>query len=181
MVFEASDVASFCETDVATIYTWVKKGEILFFKTPGGRLRFKREAILDFLRRYHFPIPPELAQGRARIIAVDDDASSLAQVKRALSRAFDVIAFKDPYDGLLAIGDEKPDAVVMDTALPGFNGVHCIARLRSWEDLKHTRIIVFSGFEGDQKSCLEAGASAFVSKPATEELFNKVRHVLGQR
>ena len=80
MVFEASDVASFCETDVATIYTWVKKGEIPFFKTPGGRLRFKREAVLDFLRKYHFPIPPELAAGRARIIAVDDDATWLAQI-----------------------------------------------------------------------------------------------------
>ena len=28
MVFEASEVADFCATDVATIYTWVKKGEI---------------------------------------------------------------------------------------------------------------------------------------------------------
>jgi excisionase family DNA binding protein len=181
MVFEASDVASFCETDVATIYTWVKKGEIPYFKTPGGRLRFKREAVLDFLRKYHFPIPPELAQGRATVIAVDDDPTWLTQVKRALSRSFDVQSYKDPYDALLAIGDQKPDAVVMDVRMPGVDGVHCIHRIRAWEDLRHTRIVVFSAYEDQQKACLEAGASAFVAKPATEELHNKLRHVLGQR
>ncbi len=181
MVFEASDVASFCETDVATIYTWVKKGEIPYFKTPGGRLRFKRESVLDFLRRYHFPIPPELAQGRARVIAVDDDPSWLTQIKRALGRSFDVTTYKDPYDALLAIGNEKPDAVVMDVKMPALDGVHCIHRIRAWEDLRHTRIIVFSAYESEEKACIEAGAAAFVLKPATEELHNKLRHVLGQR
>ncbi len=181
MVFEASDVASFCETDVATIYTWVKKGEIPFFKTPGGRLRFKREAVLDFLRKYHFPIPPELAAGRARIIAVDDDATWLAQIKRSLARSFDVQAYKDPYDALLAIGDQKPDAVVMDVKMPNIDGIHCIHRIRAWEDLRHTRIVVFSAFEAEQKSALEAGAAAFVAKPGTEDLHTKLRHVLGQR
>ena len=181
IVFEASDVASFCETDVATIYTWVKKGEIPYFKTPGGRLRFKREAVLDFLRRYHFPIPPELAVGRARVIAVDDDASWLTQIKRSLTRSFDIVGYRDPYDALLAIGDEKPDAVVMDVRMPALDGVHCIHRVRAWQDLKHTRIVVFSAYEDEQKACVEAGAAAFVLKPATEELHSKLRHLLGQR
>jgi excisionase family DNA binding protein len=181
MVFEASDVADFCATDVATIYTWVKKGEIPYFKTPGGRLRFKREAVLDFLRKYHFPIPPELTQGRPRVIAVDDDASWLQQIKRALGRSFDVVTYKDPYDALLAIGREKPDAVVMDVKMPALDGIHCIHRIRAWEDLKHTRIVVFSGHEDQQKACLDAGAAAFVLKPATEELHNKLRHLLGYR
>lgn len=181
MVFEASDVAGFCETDVATIYTWVKKGEIPYFKTPGGRLRFKREAVLDFLRRYHFPIPPELALGRASVIAVDDDPNWLTQIKRSLGRVFDVTTFKDPYDALLAIGDEKPDAVVIDVRMPALDGIHCIHRIRAWEDLQHTRIVVFSAFANEQKACLDAGAAAFVAKPDTEELLHKVRAVLGQR
>lgn len=181
LVFEASEVADFCATDVATIYTWVKKGEIPYFKTPGGRLRFKREAVLDFLRRYHFPIPAELAQGRPRVIAVDDDASWLTQVKRALGRSFDVTTYKDPYDAMLAIGDEKPDAVVMDARMPALDGLHCIHRIRAWEHLKHTRIVVFSAYEEEQKACLDAGAAAFVQKPNTEELHNKLRHLLGTR
>lgn len=181
MVYEASDVADFCATDVATIYTWVKKGEIPFFKTPGGRLRFKREAVLDFLRRYHFPIPPELAQGRARVIVVDDDAAWLTQVKRSLSRSFDVTSYQDPYDALMAIGREKPDGIVMDVRMPALDGLRCIHRVRAWEDLKHARIVVFSAFEEEQKACIEAGAAAFVQKPATEELHNKLKHLLGTR
>lgn len=181
MVFEASEVADFCETDVATIYTWVKKGEISYFKTPGGRLRFKREAVLDFLRRYHFPIPPELSAARPRVIAVDDDASWRSQVKRALSRSFDVASFGDPYDALLAIGDQKPDAVVMDVRMPALDGLHCIHRIRAWEHLNHTRIVVFSGYQEEQQACLDAGAAAFVLKPSTEDLHAKLRHLLGNR
>lgn len=181
MVFEASDVAYFCATDVATIYTWVKKGEIPYFKTPGGRLRFKREAVLDFLRRYHFPIPPELTNGRPRVITVDDDAAWLAQIKRSLSRSFDVTTYQDPYDALMAIGREQPDGVVMDVRMPALDGLRCIHRIRGWEDLKHTRIVVFSAFEDERQACMEAGAAGFVHKPATEELHNKLKHLLGTR
>lgn len=181
MVFEASDVADFCATDVATIYTWVKKGEIPYFKTPGGRLRFKREAVLDFLRRYHFPIPPELTNGRPRVITVDDDAAWLAQIKRSLSRSFDVTSYQDPYDALMAIGREQPDSVVMDVRMPALDGLRCIHRIRGWEDLKHTRIVVFSAFEDERQACMDAGAAGFVHKPATEELHNKLKHLLGSR
>ena len=180
-VFEVADVARFCEADVATIYTWVKKGEISHFKTPGGRFRFKREAVLDFLRRYHFPIPTEIAEGRARVISIDDDPAWLTQVKRALDRSFDVATYKDPYDGLLAIGEERPDAVVMDLKMPALDGMHCIHRIRASENLQHTRIVVFSAYESEQKACIEAGATAFVLKPNTDELLGTVRRALGQR
>ncbi len=179
LVYEASDVADFCSTDVATIYTWVKKGEIPFFKTPGGRLRFTRESVLDFLRKYKFPIPAELSAGRPRVIAVDDDAQWRSQVKRSLSRAFDVVSFSDPYDALLAVGDQKPDAVVVDIRMPGIDGVHLIRRIRAAEQLNHTRIVVFSGYESERKACLDAGASDFVAKPAVEELVTRLKHALG--
>ena len=180
-VFEAADVAAFCETDIATIYTWVKKGEITYFKTPGGRLRFKRAAVLDFLRRYGFPIPSELVLGRARVIAVDDDAAWRTQVQHALGPSFVVATYKDPYDALLAIGCERPDAVVTDVRMPTIDGIHCIRRIRAWDELRHTRIIVFSAYESERVACLEAGASVFVLKPATEELHTKLRQALGQR
>jgi CheY-like chemotaxis protein len=180
-MFEASDLARFCDTDVATIYAWVKKGQIRPFKTPGGRLRFQRESVLDFLRRFHFPIPPELAQGRARVIAVDDDPSCLAQVTRALGRSFEVVAYEDPYDALLAIGGRKPDAVVLEVQMPALDGVHCIHRIRASEGLQHTRIVVFSTRQIERKACIDAGAAAFVLKPATEELHSKLRQALGQR
>ena len=54
-IFEASDVAQFCLADVATIYTWAKKGGVESFRTPGGRMRFEGDAVLDFLRRYQLP------------------------------------------------------------------------------------------------------------------------------
>lgn len=177
-VYEASAVADFCATDVATIYTWVKKGEIPFFKTPGGRLRFKRDALLEFLRRFHFPMPAELAAARPLVVAVDDDAAWLTQIKRSLGRSFDVETFADPYDALMAIGRDRPQGVVLDVRMPALDGLRCIDRIRARDELAQTRLVVFSAFADQRDACLAAGAADFVHKPATEELHNQLRRLL---
>lgn len=177
-VYEASDVADFCATDIATIYTWVKKGEIPFFKTPGGRLRFKRDVVLDFLRRFHFPVPHELLEARARVVVVDDDAAWLTQLKRTLGQAFDVSTYQDPYDALMAIGRDRPQGVVLDVRMPALDGLRCIERIRAREELADTTVVIFSAFLDQRDECLQAGAAGFIHKPATGELFHRLRQLL---
>lgn len=181
VVYEASDVAGFCDTNVETVYQWVKKGELPHFKTPGGRLRFKRDVLVEFLRRFNFPVPHELAQARLLVVVVDDDASWLAQIRRSLGRSFDVATFQDPYDALMAIGRDKPHGVVMDVRMPALDGLRCIERIRAREELEQTRLVVFSAFADQREACLQAGAADFVHKPATEELHNKLKNLLAPR
>jgi excisionase family DNA binding protein len=181
LVFEASEVAAYCSTDVATIYTWVKKGEIPHFKTPGGRLRFKREVVLDFLRRYQFPIPADLAASRPRVAVIDSDTDSLERTRRALQRFYDVALFTDPLDALLAIGHDKPDAVVLDVDLPTTNGVAFVRRLTAYREIPHMRVMVFSAREDLREVAMEAGAASFVVRPAVDELAVRLRPLLGHR
>src|SRR6201989_1701049 len=89
-LFTASDVARFCQVDLKTIHNWADKGEIRHFRTPGRHLRFRRLDVLDFLRKYGYPIPEVLRQGKPTVHIIEEDAHQLESMKKALSARFEV-------------------------------------------------------------------------------------------
>jgi excisionase family DNA binding protein len=172
-------VARFCQVDLKTIHNWAERGEIRHFRTPGRHLRFRRVDVLDFLRKYGYPVPEQLVIGKPRLIAIDDDGTWLGQLKRQLSRRFEVTTFQDPFDALVAIGSESPDCIVLDIKMPTFDGLRCLSRLKQIPSTRHIRTVVFSGYEETRKKALEAGASAFVSKPDIARLKDTLEALLG--
>src|SRR5690242_5738500 len=129
-LFTASQFARFCQVDLKTIHNWADKGEIRHFRTPGRHLRFRRLDVLDFLRKYGYPIPDVLRLGKPKVVAVDDDPQVLASLRKSLSKRFELTTFQDPFDALVAVGNIQPDAMILDVKMPGLDGVKCLERLR---------------------------------------------------
>src|SRR6476659_1516311 len=96
-LFTASDVARFCQVDLKTIHNWADKGEIRHFRTPGRHLRFRRLDVLDFLRKYGYPIPEVLRMGEPKVVVADEDPAVLAALRRTLAKTFDLVTFQDPF------------------------------------------------------------------------------------
>jgi len=163
-LFTASQFASFCHVDLKTIHNWADKGEVRHFRTPGRHLRFRRGDILEFLRKYGYPIPDALRTGKPKVVAIDDDPHVLASIRRALGRRFELTTFQDPVDALVAIGKLEPDAIVVDVQLKGFDGMRCLERLKAMESTTRVRIVVFSSQQDKRRAALDAGASDFVAK-----------------
>lgn len=178
-LFTASVVARFCQVDLKTIHNWAERGEIRHFRTPGRHLRFRRSDVVDFLHKYGYPIPEALTGGKPRIYAIDDDPTSLASVKRNLSKRFEVTTFPDPFDALVAIGCEAPHGVVLDVKMLTFDGLRCLSRLKQLPMTRHIRTVVFSTHEEMRKKALEAGASAFVTKPDVSKLSAALEALMG--
>ena len=63
-LFTASEFAHLCGVDLKTIHNWADKGEIRHFRTPGRHLRFRRLDVIDFLRKFGYPIPEVAALGQ---------------------------------------------------------------------------------------------------------------------
>src|SRR5438309_3459332 len=112
-LFTASQLARLCHVDLKTIHNWADKGEIRHFRTPGRHLRFRRLDVLDFLRKYGYPIPDVLRMGKPKVVAVDDDPGVLAALRKTLAKRFDLTTFQDPFDALVAVGNIQPDALVL--------------------------------------------------------------------
>lgn len=178
-LFTASDVARFCQVDLKTIHNWADKGEIRHFRTPGRHLRFRRLDVLDFLRKYGYPIPDMLRLGKPKVVAVDDDPQVLASLRKSLSRRFDLTTFQDPFDALIAVGSLQPDAMILDIRMPGIDGVKCLERLRSIDLTAHIRCIVYSSADEMKKHATEAGAYDFIKKGEASDLRDSLERLMG--
>jgi excisionase family DNA binding protein len=178
-LFTASEVAKFCQVDLKTIHNWADRGEIRHFRTPGRHLRFRRVDVLDFLRKYGYPVPDVLKHGRPRVHVVDEDAATLEGLERALSAHFEVRTFAEPVDALIAIGSDTPDVVVLDVGGARMDGLAAIARLRSVEGTQHVRIVVYSARAERKQQALDAGASVFVQKPDVAKLTEAIDSLMG--
>jgi excisionase family DNA binding protein len=178
-LFTASEVAKFCQVDLKTIHNWADRGEIRHFRTPGRHLRFRRVDVLDFLRKYGYPVPEVLRQGRPRVHIIDEDSATLDGLERTLGARFEVRTFAEPVDALIAIGSDTPDVVVLDVASGRIDGLSTIGRLRSVDGTQHVRIVVYSTRTDRKQQALDAGASAFVHKPDVGKLSESIDALVG--
>jgi excisionase family DNA binding protein len=178
-LFTASEFADFCHVDLKTIHNWADKGQIRHFRTPGRHLRFRRLDVLDFLRKYGYPIPEVLRGIKPKVVVVDDDPNTLAAVRRLLSRRFEVTTFQDPFDALVAVGVLKPDAMVIDVDIRGLDGIHYLERLATMDSTSQIRTVVYTEQEERKKAAMEAGANDFVSKGDPARLRSTLERLTG--
>ncbi len=176
----ASQIARFCQVDLKTIHNWADRGRISHFRTPGRHLRFRRPHVLDFLRKYGYPIPEELTPERPRV-AVLLDAMGSKPVLDALEDTFEVVHHSDAVDGLLRIGAQPPDAVVLGAKVGRLPGAEIIAALKRRPRTQHIRAVLFSSGESGRQEALEAGASAQVNASDVKGLKDTLEALIGIR
>jgi len=180
-LFTASQIARFCQVDLKTIHNWAERGQIPHFRTPGRHLRFRRPHVLDFLRKYGYPIPEELAVDRpsvALILNGTDDVESLAT---ALRERFEVIRYTSPLTALLHLGERPPDAVVLAAELGPLRGADIIVALKREARTQHVRAVLLAGEERHRTAALAAGASALVKTTDGDGLRDTLEALMGVR
>jgi excisionase family DNA binding protein len=161
-LFTASQIARFCQVDLKTIHNWADRGRIPHFRTPGRHLRFRRPHVLDFLRKYGYPIPEELESGRPRVALLVDGLQPHGHLAAVLQTAFELVQYSDPLAALLQMGQRPPDAVVLAARLGHLSGVEIIAALKQSAGTRHVRAVLLAGNDADRQAALRAGASAHV-------------------
>lgn len=106
---------------------------------------------------------------RASILVVEDDATIRTLLEMALLGAgytrVSTVARGD--DALAVVARDKPDLVLLDVMLPGFDGLSVARRIRATPALAATRILMLTARTEpeDIVTGLEAGADDYVTKP----------------
>ena len=106
------------------------------------------------------------------ICLLDDDPAVLKGITRLLSSAgWNVKQFSDPKGFLSYAQTHRPPIAVIDVWMPMMNGLEVQSRLRQISP--STRVIIFTGKEDPlvRSTALNAGASAFFTKPFDDEEF----------
>jgi CheY-like chemotaxis protein len=180
-LFTASQIARFCQVDLKTIHNWADRDQIPHFRTPGRHLRFRRPHVLDFLRKYGYPIPDELDADRPRVALLIEGAGSKRDIVAELEKAFDVVDYPDPVTGLLHIGEQPPDAIVLAAKIGHLSGAEIIAALKRGSHTQHVRAVLLEHGGSEKEAALQAGASAHVSGSDLQGLRDTLEALMGLR
>ena len=128
---------------------------------------------------------PAQPAARRKIVVVDDDVLIRETMRLALDHAgYFVIAVGDPGRALAVVRAEKPDLVIMDLYMPGFDGRELIRSMKSDPEIAATPVILFTGSSEpiDVVSGLASGAMEYLAKPIDGEiLISKIEHILSNR
>ena len=104
----------------------------------------------------------------ALVLLVEDDEDSRRIVRTTLTRAgYEMVEAVTGPEGVAAAQAHRPDLILMDIQLPGFDGVEATRRLKADPALQHIPILAVTSYvmSEDESRALEAGCSGFVSKP----------------
>jgi DNA-binding NarL/FixJ family response regulator len=103
----------------------------------------------------------------AKVLVVEDvpELSRLLEMTFELDGRFEPVGTASSGGAALDLAArEQPDAIVLDVAIEGIDGIDVLPLLR--RVVPNARIIVFTGHDNDdlRKEALDAGASAWVLK-----------------
>ena len=116
----------------------------------------------------------------ARVVLADDHPLFLQALQVAMERAgFEIAGTAMRGDDLLEVMDRvQADVVLLDLAMPGYDGFECIHRLRASHP--NAAIVVVSGADDEAsiRHAMEAGAVCFVGKAADPNDLAGAIHVL---
>jgi|SRR5688572_29972625 len=105
---------------------------------------------------------------RPTVLVVDDTADNLTLLSGLLKDAYRVKVANGGEKALrAALGDDKPDLILLDIMMPEMSGYEVLARLKADAAARHIPVIFLTAMSEveDEKKGLELGAADYITKP----------------
>jgi two-component system response regulator MprA len=115
-----------------------------------------------------------------KVLVVDDEPALRSALERALRLdGHEVALARDGQDALDEVAAGRPDAVVLDVAMPGLDGLEVCRRMRAGGDRTPVLMLTARDAVDDRVAGLDAGADDYLVKPfALRELQARLRALL---
>ena len=114
-----------------------------------------------------------------RVLIADDHAIVAEGLRRVLEDHFELVGIVGDGPSLLAAAiDLRPDIVIVDISMPGFDGLEAVRRMRAQG--VESKVIMLTMFADVDvaEAAFAAGANGYVVKhSAADELFTAIRDV----
>lgn len=178
------EAASLLGVSIKTVQLWAESDILKAWKTPGGHRRILRQSVDGLLRQRDIAAAAagKAAGRRFTLLIVDDEAATRRLYELVIGDwglPIRVVTAQNGFEGLIRIGEEKPDLLLTDLHMPGMDGFRMIASLREHPHTRPLRIVVASGLtahEIQDRGGLPAGVH-FFGKPVA---FDKLRLLVQQ-
>ena len=147
---------------VRTVQLWVESGVLPAWRTAGGHRRIARSAVDKLIAERSHVISQPVVKNEAsasvvrplKLLVVEDDADLLklfTMVVEGWDFPVELSTAVNGFEGLVMIGQVRPDIVVTDLNMPGMDGLQMVRSLKKegsgYEDLN--LIVVTALSQGD--------------------------------
>lgn len=147
------EAAEILGVSLRTIQLWVESGVLKAWKTVGGHRRIPNSAITKLLHQQQSEMKDESFSEHFKILVVEDDPEILKAYQIHInSWGFncEVITAKDGYEGLLQIGEHRPDLILSDLLMPDMDGFRMIRSLKDHEETKGCQIVAVTILDAEE-------------------------------
>lgn len=158
---------------VRTVQLWVEAGVLPAWRTAGGHRRIARSAVEKLMADRQNDLspglpPPAVAKPTLRLLLVEDDPllqRLFAGVVASWNFPVELLTASNGFEGLVRIGEMRPDAVVTDLVMPGMDGFEMLRALKKpgsgFANLKVMATSVLSAEEIQARGGLPDGITCF--------------------
>ncbi len=118
-----------------------------------------------------------------KILIIDDDEAVLAGLRELFrSKGYNVEVAKSGFAGGMLVEKHRPDIIILDLVMAGFDGFWLGEYLKKTKYLKHIKVVVLTGYptEDNISKAKRFGAMRIFSKPVdTDVLIKEVASLIG--
>ncbi len=119
---------------------------------------------------------------KKKILLIDDEPELVELLKERLeSSGYEFVSASNGEEGLIKVGEEAPDFILLDLIMPKMNGYDVCKRLKENPGTKDIPILIItaSGTKDLEQKCLALGANAVIMKPYdSADLLVKIKELL---
>jgi len=108
-----------------------------------------------------------------RILIADDKVANRSLLRdMLLPMGFFIFEVDNGQDCISQAIRSKPDIILMDSSMPGMDGLETCQHIRNHSEIKHTIVLITSAnvFDSHRQQCHKAGANGFIAKPIQLDL-----------
>jgi DNA-binding NtrC family response regulator len=107
---------------------------------------------------------------KSKILIVDDDPGILTMLQLMLRlEGYDAIVCGEPRLVVDTMASEKPDLVLLDALMPGFDGIQVLEAVKARALSIPVILVTGNANEAYLKSAMQAGAKGVLAKPFVKE------------
>lgn len=146
---------------VRTVQLWVEAGVLPAWRTAGGHRRIARSAVEKLMAERQNDLSPanETSAEAAftlKLLLVEDDPHLLrlfSGVVSGWSFPIELTTATNGFDGLVRIGEKRPDIVISDLVMPGMDGFEMLRALtKPGSGYARLKLLVISALSVDEIS-----------------------------
>ncbi len=123
-----------------------------------------------------------MAAAAPKVLIADDEPNIVTSLEFLMRKCeYEVRVARDGEEALRLAEDFRPDVLLLDVAMPRFDGFEVCRRIRANPATRGVRIVMLTahGRDAEVDRGLAVGADAYVTKPfSTKELVARVQSLL---